>query len=194
MDFLNPIKQHNPVLANGKLLIADPFLNDSNFVRSIVLLCEHSTEGTVGFILNRPTTLLLEDLLPDLADTSSHLPIFQGGPVQMDTLHMLHRIPEIVGGQEIAPGIYWGGSYEALQDAVRNNVCDPDDVKLFIGYAGWSTGQLEKELGDGSWFVADVTPELLFETANQEAWRKAIFSLGKDFTPLANMPINPLLN
>lgn len=192
MDFLNPIKQNDPVLATGKLLIAEPFLHDTNFARSVVMLSEHTEQGTVGFILNRPTMLSLEDLLPELSDTN--LTIYQGGPVQMDTLHMLHRMPDLIGGHEISPGIFWGGSYDALTNAIRNHLCDPSNLRLFIGYAGWNEGQLEKELKEGSWLVTDGNPALLFDTATEDTWKKAIFSLGRDFSYLANMPINPLLN
>jgi putative transcriptional regulator len=192
MDFLNPTKQIDPKLAVGKLLIAEPFLSDINFVRAVVLLCEHSESGSVGFILNRPTNLTLGDLLPELE--TPELYIHQGGPVQMDTLHMLHRMPKLVGGNEIIPGIFWGGSYEALKDVVSNDLCTPTDLKLFVGYSGWAPGQLEKELGEGSWLVSDVNPKILFETDNSETWRQAIYTLGKDFSYLANMPINPQLN
>jgi putative transcriptional regulator len=176
----------------GKLLIAEPFLSDGNFARAVVLVCEHSDEGTVGFILNKSTELTLGDLLPELYTPS--LSVFNGGPVQLDTLHMLHRMPKAFGGNEIAPGVFWGGSYEALQDAISNNVYKPTDMKLFVGYAGWSPGQLEKEVGEGSWLVADFDPKLLFDTDAQAAWKESIRSLGKDYQHLAFLPTNPQLN
>ena len=192
MDFLNPNKQSGIPLASGKLLIAEPFLADPNFARSVVLLCEHSDEGTVGFSLNRPTSHTLGDLLPELY--TPLLPVFQGGPVQLDTLHMLHRTPIAFGGTEIADGVYWGGSYDALQESVLHNSYQPIDVRLFVGYSGWGAGQLEKEMEEGSWLVANVTPELIFETDPDMLWKRAIESLGVEFAYLVNMPINPQLN
>jgi putative transcriptional regulator len=192
MDFLNLQKRTNVELTTGKLLIAEPFLSDPNFARAVILLCEHSDEGSVGFILNRSTELTLGDLLPDLY--TPLLPIYQGGPVQLDTLHMLHRMPEVFGGNEVFPGIYWGGSYEALQDVIMNNEYKPDDLKLFVGYAGWSPGQLEKEMKDGSWLVTDVSEDLLFEAEAQTAWKQAVKSLGRDFAHMLNLPLNPQLN
>ncbi len=192
MDFLNLHKRTNEELKTGKILIAEPFLNDPNFARAVILLCEHGPEGSVGFILNRPTQLTLGDLLPELY--TPLLNVYQGGPVQLDTLHMLHRMPGVFGGNEIGPGIYWGGSYEALQETVLSNNYQPIDLRLFVGYAGWSPGQLEKEIQAGSWLVADLTPEILFETDTDLIWKNAVMSLGKDFEHLVNLPLNPQLN
>lgn len=193
MEFLNLNKpMNNKQLAAGQILIAEPFLADPNFARCVILLCEHGDQGSVGFILNKPTDLTLGDLLPDLYTPS--LNISQGGPVQLDTLHMIHRMPLAFGGNEITPGVYWGGSYEALQEAVQENAYDPGNLKLFVGYAGWSPGQLEKELEEGSWMVADLNPGLLFETEPDNIWKSAIKLLGKEFSYLANMPLNPQLN
>lgn len=192
MEFLNPHKQSGIPPATGRLLIAEPMLGDPSFARSVVLLCEHGPDGTVGFSLNRPTEHTLGDLLPELY--TPLLPVFQGGPVQLDTLHMLHRTPLAFGGTEVADGVYWGGSYEALQESVLHNSYQPIDLRLFVGYSGWGAGQLDKELEDGSWIVANVSPELIFETDPEELWRRAIESLGPEFAYLTIMPINPQLN
>ncbi len=192
LDYLDPAKWPSLPLAGGRILIANPFLADSNFSRSVVLLCEHGAEGTVGFVLNRPTELTLSDLLPDLA--TPLLSIFQGGPVQLDTLHMLHRTPELYSGVEIAPGIFWGGSYDALRESISENSYQPIDLRLFVGYSGWSPGQLEAELDQASWIVADADEALLFETDNDHLWRRAVESLGGAFGNLANLPISPQLN
>lgn len=193
MDFLNLKKPKNDLSpAVGRLLIAEPFLSDPNFARSVILLCEHGEEGTIGFILNRSTELTLGDLLPGLS--TPELSIYQGGPVQMDTLHMIHKKPADLGGNEIFPGIYWGGSYEALQDLVTAEEQDADTLKLFVGYSGWSVGQLEKEMEEGSWIVADLRPQILFETSPENVWKEAIKTLGSEYAYLANMPLNPQLN
>ena len=185
------IDTHIPPAA-GRLLIAEPFLADPTFTRTVIVLCEHGPEGTVGFALNRPTEHTLGDLLPEMY--TPLLTVFQGGPVQLDTLHMLHRTPEALGGTEIFPGIFWGGSYEALQDAVTTNTYQPIDLRLFVGYSGWSAGQLEKELSEGSWLVADVSPNLIFETDPDDLWKRAVQSLGAKYRPLLNMPVDPQLN
>src|SRR4051812_28265891 len=80
----------------GQILIAEPLLNDPNFTRSVVLLCEHSDEGSVGFVLNLESDLTLNDLVKNMF--ASHIVIHQGGPVQAETVHMLHRVPENING------------------------------------------------------------------------------------------------
>ncbi len=193
MDFLNFIKPGNTIQPGaGKLLIAEPFLQDNNFSRSVVLLCEHGEEGTVGFILNHLTELTLGELLPDLSFIKAD--IYEGGPVQTDTLHILHRIPDVLGGKEICQGIYWGGSYDILQEILHDNTYKPENIRLFVGYTGWSPGQLDKELEEGSWFVTEMPSASLLQAEPANVWKEAISFLGKEYQYLANMPINPQLN
>ena len=82
--------------ASGILLIADPFLKDPNFLRTVVLLCEHQTEGSFGFVLNRPIQNTLDELIPELE--GHPIPVFDGGPVQKDSLHFLHQLPDEIPG------------------------------------------------------------------------------------------------
>lgn len=190
VDINMPVNKVAPSI--GKLLIAEPFLSDPNFARSVILLCEHGDDGSVGFILNHATELTLGDLLPEMLN--KEVPVYQGGPVQMDTLHMLHRMPEKLGGTEIIPGIYWGGSYDALQEVILTNDYKPTDLRLFVGYAGWTKDQLTKELDESSWIITEAKPDLLFETEAKDVWKEAVRTLGKEYAFIENMPVNPLLN
>jgi len=190
VDINMPVNNVAPAV--GKLLIAEPFLSDPNFARAVVLLCEHGDEGSVGFILNHATELTLSDLLPEMIN--KNIPVYQGGPVQMDTLHMLHRMPERLGGSEIIPGVYWGGSYDAMQEIVLTNDYKPSDLRLFVGYAGWTKDQLTKEVDESSWIITDAKPDILFDTAAKNMWKEAVKTLGKEYSFMENMPVNPLLN
>ncbi|RYE23766.1 MAG: YqgE/AlgH family protein [Sphingobacteriales bacterium] len=191
LDFNRPV-YNNHEIATGKLLIADPFLADANFSRSVVLLCEHGEEGTVGFVLNNNTDIIIGDLLPEIS--AATLVVGQGGPVQTDTLHMIHRIHDVLGGNKVVDGVYWGGSYETLQAILAGNSYDNDKLQLFVGYSGWSPGQLQEEIEQRSWIVTDFAPHILFETDTDDMWKAAIISLGKDYEYLINLPINPQLN
>ncbi|MGZ5190128.1 MAG: YqgE/AlgH family protein, partial [Flavisolibacter sp.] len=105
--------------APGILLIADPFLKDPNFMRTVVLLTEHREDGTIGFVLNRQYENTLDELIPEVE--GHKLPVYYGGPVQMNTIHFLHRYPdEIQGGVEVLKGIYWGGDFDAVIDLINN--------------------------------------------------------------------------
>lgn len=180
------------LLRSGKLLIAQPFMQDGNFARSVVFLCEYSEEGSLGFVLNQPTSVNIGDLLPELHYPS--LVVNHGGPVQLDTLHMLHRLPDAIGGIEVNNGVFWGGSFDALQLQGTVGTLDSSNIRLFVGYAGWSPGQLENELKEGSWLIGDISQEVVFDTPPEEVWKAAILSLGKEYKPLANMPVDPGLN
>ncbi len=195
MDFIYPNDRAPQIPpAKGKLLIAAPFLSDPDFSRSVVFLCEHGEEGTMGFILNQPSALTLGDLLTDQLLFMPPLAIYQGGPVQPDTLHILHRMPEVLGGMPVAPGVYWGGSYETLKEIAREGNYKEQDLRLFMGYSGWSEGQLDREMTENSWLVGAATEQLLFETEPHLVWKQAISSLGSNYSFLANMPIDPQLN
>lgn len=193
MDFLNLHKlTDKSQLRSGILLIAEPFLQDSIFSRSVIFLCEYSDEGALGFILNQPTDLLLDDLFADIYD--SGLSVSQGGPVQVDTLHVLHHLPDVAGGKEVAEGVFWGGSFESLKE--QNNLLglDAKKIRFFVGYAGWSAGQLEKEMEEGTWLAAKPIQDIIFRDNIDDTWNDAINTLGKDYKYLLNMPINPQLN
>jgi putative transcriptional regulator len=193
MDFWNeqkPIPRDKP--AAGKLLIAEPFLVDPNFARTVILVTEHGEEGTVGFILNRSTQLTLGDLIPELY--TPELAIYQGGPVQLDTLHMIHRTPDVLGGNKIANGMYWGGSYETFQTLMEEHTYDTMNMKMYVGYSGWGAGQLDKEMDEGSWIVADANEKLLFDVRPEQMWKEAIKLLGREYNYLAHMPLDPQLN
>lgn len=177
----------------GKLLIAAPLLNDPNFSRAVIFLCEHNNEGSVGFVLNQVTELTFSDLLPEQG-ISSNAGIYNGGPVQADTLHALHRIPEIKESIEVIKGVYWGASYKQLKNILSTRNFPSSDIRLFMGYSGWGQGQLDHEIKEGSWLVADATESLLFETEPHEIWKKAIGLLGKKYSYLVNIPIDPQLN
>src|SRR3954464_13038426 len=108
----NKARHINPEV--GRILISEPFLLVSYFKRAVILLGEHSEEGTVGFILNKPTDLKLNDALEDFPPFDAQL--YFGGPVQTDTIHFLHTLgPKLEGCKEILPGIFWGGDLETLK-------------------------------------------------------------------------------
>jgi len=178
----------------GRLLISEPFLNDPNFKRSVILLTEHGSEGTIGFILNQPSALLVKDLVPDLA--KGDFPIFIGGPVEVDTIHFIHRCyDKLNSGEEIANGIYWGGDFETLKILIHQNNLAANEVKFFLGYSGWGEDQLKGEMQTNTWIVSDqFHQDLVFSTNEEELWREVIVNLGPRFAHVSNFPSDPSLN
>lgn len=179
--------------SRGTLLIANPFLKDPNFSRTVIFLCDHTNEGSFGFILNKKFPKNLEELLPDL--TISTFPVFQGGPVQKDALHFLHEYPELIGGgEEVLNNVFWGGNFESLLSNLKNNDIDSSRIRFFIGYSGWSEGQLENELKEESWLTVKATRKLIFDTKPGDIWKNALKHLGGNYEMMINFPIDPQLN
>ena len=177
----------------GILLIADPFLKDPNFLRTVVFLCEHKEEGSFGFVLNRRYENTLDELIPGLDELK--LPVYYGGPVQMDTIHFLHQYPdEIPGSEEVIKGVYWGGDFEKVVEMLKNGKAHPDKIRFYIGYSGWSDGQLTTEMEEKSWLTVAGTRKLIFHRNYQEIWKESLKQLGGDYEMMINFPIDPQLN
>lgn len=192
MDILNKSCVTGIHPSMGKLLLAEPSMDDPDFARAVILLCAHGQDGTVGFVLNRPSVSAFHQIIPELSDLEA--PLYEGGPVQADTLHMLHRMPALLGGMEVLPGLYWGGSYDSLRHAVGLPDFNPDAIRFFIGYTGWEQGQLDAELRERAWLVAHPYENVVFSANTKLLWQQAVRSLGTDFAYLANWPIDPQLN
>ena len=179
--------------SQGILLIADPFLKDSNFMRTVLLMCRHSEEGSFGFVLNKLYDQTLEDLITDME--GFRLPIFKGGPVQMDTIHYIHQYPELLPDcQQITEDIYWGGDFETLKSLIKNDELDTDKIKFFIGYSGWEADQLDAEMSEKSWLTATSTRDFVFNTPMEEIWKASLRHLGGKYEMMINFPIDPQLN
>ena len=179
--------------APGILLIADPFLKDPNFLRTVVFLCEHKEEGSFGFVLNRKYEVTLDEFLPELE--GHKIPVYYGGPVQMDTVHFLHQYPnEIPGGFEVIKGVYWGGDFELLVNMIKNEKIDLNKIRFFVGYSGWSDGQLKNELTEKTWLTVQATRKLIFHRNFEEIWKDSLKELGGDYEMMVNFPIDPQLN
>ncbi|GIL21564.1 MAG: UPF0301 protein [Bacteroidota bacterium] len=191
MDFF---KYANKVLPQrGRLLLSEPYLADPNFERSAVLLTDHNDLGSVGFILNKPSESRVSEIMNDLKGIDSR--IFIGGPVEQDTLHFIHRIDSLADAIEILPGLYWGGNFDQLVSMVDTQQVLTTDIKFFLGYSGWSPGQLAEELKIESWIVSDMASEqLIFETDPGQMWKRAMRELGGRFTIYSNYPEDPRMN
>jgi putative transcriptional regulator len=177
----------------GRLLASEPYLPDPNFERTLILLTEHNEEGSVGFVLNKPSESLVTEVMEDIKNIQSK--VYIGGPVQQDTLHFIHRNPMLTDSIEVVEGIFWGGNFEQLLLMIEANQIDVLDIKFFLGYSGWSPGQLEDELKADSWIVSDqITEDLIFETPPETMWKKSLQSLGGRFSVYSNYPIDPSMN
>jgi putative transcriptional regulator len=179
--------------APGILLIADPFLKDPNFLRTVVFLCEHQETGSFGFVLNKRFDQTLDQLVTDLE--GHPVPVYFGGPVQLDTIHFLHQFPDLIpGALHVSENIYWGGNFETVTALIKSNSIDLSKIKFFIGYSGWGDGQLDGELKEKSWLTVPATRNLVFHTRHTEVWKGSLKHLGGEYEMMVNFPIDPQLN
>lgn len=180
-------------IEKGLLLIAEPFLKDENFQRSVVLLCQQDDDGSFGIQLNKKIDIDISYFLEELAD--QNLPVFDGGPVGKDHIHFLHQHPELIpGGEHLIGQIYWGGDYEAAVQHVKKGNIHTNEIKFYLGYSGWGKNQLRKEMKHHSWLLTEATNELVFNTDHEMIWSNAIKRLGDDYKPMINYPLDPSFN
>jgi len=186
-------KRNTTKVQQGCLLISEPFLPDQNFKRSVVLMCEHNEEGSAGFVLNDPMGIPLKEVLSDLPvfDTK----IYSGGPVQTDTLHFLHTLgDELEDSIRVMEGVYWGGNFETLKILLGSKRIKPDQVKFFLGYSGWSPGQIDDEMEMKSWIITKGVQADVFTEDADELWKTVLRNMGKEYEIVANFPEDPNLN
>jgi putative transcriptional regulator len=180
-------------ISKGKLLVAEPFMVDDYFKRSVILICEHEEHGTTGFILNKPFHTKMEKLIPDFPECDA--PVFLGGPVGLDSIHYLHNAGHILDGSlEICKGVYWGGDFDKLKFLIENKLINAGDIRFYVGYAGWSEGQLASEMDEGSWLVSDMDANYLFKTKPFVLWQSVLHNKGDRFTVIAQISDDPQYN
>jgi putative transcriptional regulator len=182
------MRMQAPDLANH-FLIAMPSLADPNFSRTVTYLCEHSEEGALGIVINRPTDVRLGELLDHLglqANGSSiaEQPVFLGGPVQRDQGFVLHR-----------PAGRWDSSLEVAEDIILTTSQDilaaiaesagPQDYLVALGCAGWGPGQREEELAETAWLSGPASADIMFSRSSERRWRDAAALLGVDLSLLS---------
>jgi putative transcriptional regulator len=150
----------------GQLLIASPKLFDPNFFRSVILLVQHSDAGALGLVLNRPLEMTINDAWGQVSELPCEASGFlhQGGPCEgpLMVLHTDGTIPEL----PVIPEVFFTTDRDAIQHLVTQN---HPQMKFFVGYAGWSPGQLETELEDGGWLLAPAINKHIFES-DEDIW------------------------
>jgi putative transcriptional regulator len=180
-------------LKAGKLLVASANLLESNFKRTVLLMCEHNEQGSLGFILNRPMEVKVCEAITGFEEIEEVL--HMGGPVQVDTVHFLHTRGDVIDGSfEVLPGVFWGGDKEQLSFLINTGVIQPSDIRFFLGYAGWTAGQLETEFEEGAWYIADGTKDVVFSGEYERMWSRTVRSKGGEYQLIANTPELPGLN
>lgn len=192
MDVFSENLNRNNDVQPGDFLLAEPMLLDPTFQRTVVIMCEHShDEGSFGLVVNRLADVTIEEL-EDFFFLRNNL--FIGGPVQQNTLHFLHQIPELKGAILLRDEVYWGGDYEQLQELHLQGKVGPENCRFFIGYSGWGKEQLLGELSENSWVISRVDLSLLFKVEPDELWQAVLEQMGGKYKMFTNFPVDPSLN
>jgi putative transcriptional regulator len=186
----------SPVFADGgagsltnHLLIAMPQLNDPNFAQTVALICEHTDKGALGIVLNKPLPMKLSDVLSQMklepkSEQIGEMPVLRGGPVHTDRGFVLHR----PGGEwdhthKVSDAIQVTTSRDVLAAMARGE--GPSDAFIALGYAGWESGQLERELKENAWASMPVDARVVFELPFEERWAGAWRLMGIDVERLS---------
>ncbi len=168
----------------GQLLVAMPSMMDPNFQQTVTYICEHSTSGALGIIINRPLNMDISEVLEHLSlhpTQDNHLkqPVMQGGPVQSERGFVLHESPHNWDSTtEIGHSICVTTSQDILSDVAAGN--GPDRILMALGYAGWQAGQLEYEIRQNAWLTVPASTNLVFDTPFKDRWKAAAESIGID--------------
>jgi putative transcriptional regulator len=190
---LKHIVPHFTTPEKGNLLISEPFLSDYHFRRTVVLVGDHTPEGSVGFILNRVLALSSNEVVPDLL--TLNFPLFYGGPVEPNTLHFIHKAGnKVEGSQEVADGIFWGGDIEQVNELLNLKEVTPEEFRFFIGYSGWTSGQLQDEIDNKAWWIARGGADIVFDDDLDNMWKNVVRNMGQDFAYMADSPEDPSWN
>ncbi|HUU35587.1 MAG TPA: YqgE/AlgH family protein [Vicinamibacterales bacterium] len=171
------------------MLISMPQLADPNFSRTVVLLCEYGTDGAFGLIVNKPMAKPAHEMVQTepAMDIREDVHLFTGGPVEPMRAWVLTSRPSLdEDATEVADGVFLSASPSAIRTALTTP--PGQDVKVLVGYAGWSAGQLDAEMVQASWLLVPVGADLIFDSAPAEMWDKAIERLGADPAHLLGSP------
>jgi putative transcriptional regulator len=176
----------------GDILVSEPStIGDLTFNRSVILLAHLDNEGVVGFILNKPLDINLEELIPEIEE---NFKIFNGGPVEQENLYFIHNVPHLIlESVEIKEGIYWGGSFETIVDLINSKQITSVNIKFFLGYSGWDSSQLKTEIDMNTWVVDSETKanDILNSLKDGRFWQEKMKKLGGDYLIWSNAPENP---
>lgn len=187
------IETNNVSPEKGRILVAEPFLSDVYFKRSIILLTEHNNEGSVGFVLNKPVNLNLNEIITEFPPFDCKISI--GGPVSTSSVHYIHTLGDMIPESvHVCGNVYWGGSFDTIKNLIEKGSINKEQIRFFLGYSGWMPKQLEDELNQNSWLVTDINPCQVMAPKMGEIWKDVLSDLGNKYKMWINSPENASLN
>lgn len=183
--------------APGTMLVSEPFLHEEYFNHAAIVLVEHEPGGgAMGVVLNNSSNYNLQELVEGIT-IKRHIPVYCGGPLAGDRLFFIHTLGDIIPGtQPLGCGLWLGGDFDPMLSIINDNYEIDGNIRFFLGYSGWSEGQLEDELSRNVWAVLPMSamPGGLLKGDGDAYWHRAVRALGPDFRGWLYHPQNPMVN
>ncbi|KAB4301522.1 YqgE/AlgH family protein [Bacteroides thetaiotaomicron] len=187
------IQSNNVLPSRGKILISEPFLRDATFGRSVVLLIDHTEEGSMGLIINKQLPIFVNDIIKEFKYIEN-IPLYKGGPIATDTLFYLHTLADIPGAIPISKGLYLNGDFDEIKKYILQGNKVDRYIRFFLGYSGWESEQLSTELKENTWLVSKEENAYLMNGDTKDMWEQALETLGSKYETWSRFPQVPTFN
>ena len=187
------IQSNNVLPSRGKILISEPFLRDATFGRSVVLLIDHTEEGSMGLIINKQLPIFVNDIIKEFKYIEN-IPLYKGGPIATDTLFYLHTLADIPGAIPISKGLYLNGDFDEIKKYILQGNKVVRYIRFFLGYSGWESEQLSTELKENTWLVSKEENAYLMNGDTKDMWKQALEKLGSKYETWSRFPQVPTFN
>jgi putative transcriptional regulator len=176
----------------GALLIAEPFNPEPTFKRSVVLVSQYNSKGTIGFIINKPTQLKVHQALDDFPEFDAV--VYWGGALKLDSIYYIHSIENLSGSHKIGDGIFWGGDYQQLKLMIEAGEVKTEQIKFLAGYSAWNPLQLEQELQTDNWWITGADQYCILVEEPTVVWGNVLQRMGHVYGILNDFPEDPGVN
>lgn len=187
------IESNNALPSRGKILISGPFLRDAMFGRSVILLIDHTEDGTIGLVMNKQLPLFTNEIITEFENLAD-IPLYKGGPVATDTLFYLHTLNSIPGALPLGKGLFLNGDFEEIKRYILQGNEVNTRIRFFLGYSGWEKNQLATEIKENTWIISEEKSEYLMGNNVRDMWRQALETLGSKYETWSHFPQEPSFN
>jgi putative transcriptional regulator len=182
--------RNNARVEVGSVLLAQPFWQEQDYKRSVILILDHDKWGSTGIILNKLSNLNVQDIL---SDSNLYHPVYYGGPHKTDMITYVHNYNTLPETKKIGNGLYFGGEPESLISMIQQGKLNGGVIRFCAGHVEWGPGELESETSEGQWWVSDIKADELFNMPYERLWSYKLLSSGHLYGVLDECP-DPNLN
>ena len=179
--------------SRGKILISEPFLCDDIFSRSVILIVDHTSEGSMGLVLNKQLPVFVNEVITEFKYLDD-IPLYKGGPIGIDTLFYIHKFDDIPGALKVSKGLYLNGDFAIIKKRIFQEEDFKSKIRFFIGYSGWDESQLKQEIEENTWIIGTEDSNSLLTMDSELMWKKILSKQGRKYETWSRFPLIPLMN